>query len=409
MEITIHNAILDTTLKPVSLRICDGKITSVSSNEIPAGFRSIDAKGAMVSPAFIETHFHVENALIWDVDNLNKSGTLREAIDIYADIKVNLTIRNIVDRATQTINEAIANGTLWMRNHVDIDQYAKLDLLAGVVAAREKFKDVFDLQIIAFPQHGLANNPEAVELMWEAMVGGMPHGEKDMDDAAKHIEIAFEIAKKKGVNIDMHIDETDDPNWRSLELLAEKTIDEKYQGRVTAGHCTSMAGWDQETLNRVIDKVKKAGITVVSNTPINLLLQGRGDEIPVRRGIARIAELIEAGVNVCVGQDDLMNMFYPFGCMDTLEVANIACHAGHLTSPAQIQTAFNMPRYNAAKNIGLENYGIFEGADANLVLMNASSSVEALRRKPQRLLVMRQGEILIEKDIFENRSSVMTV
>ncbi|NQS91964.1 MAG: amidohydrolase family protein [Chloroflexi bacterium] len=405
MDLTIHNALHDQTLETVHLGIKDGKIIQVSKEEILPGNRSIDAGGAMVSPALIEPHFHIENALLWDTDNLNNSGTLLEAIDIYADVKVKLTDEDILQRATQTIHEALKHGTLWMRNHVDIDQYAKLDLLRGVVAAKEKFKGIFDLQIIAFPQHGLAKNPESVDLMWQAMengaelVGGIPHHEKSMEDGAKQIEIVFEIAKKYDVNIDMHIDETDDPYWVSLELLADKTIEEGYQGRVTAGHCTSMAAWDKKTLARVIDKVKKAEISVVSNTPINLLLQGRLDEIPVRRGIARIKELIEAGVNVCCGQDDLMNMFYPFGQMDPLEVANIAAHAGHLTSPKEIQVVFDMPRYNAAKNIGLINYGVHEGADANLILLQASSAVEALRLKPERLYVIREGEILVQNTV----------
>jgi cytosine/creatinine deaminase len=415
LDLTIHNAILDTTLEPVNVGIRGGKIVVVSAQDIPPGEKAIDAAGAMLSPALIETHFHIENALLWDVNNLNQSGTLLEAIDIYADVKVNLTKDDIVARATRTLHEAISHGTLWMRNHVDIDQYAGLDLLEGVVTAREKFKDVFDLQLIAFPQHGLTRNPQAVDLMWEAMekgaviVGGIPHHEKDMDDGARHIEIAFEIAKKKGVNIDMHIDETDDPYWQSLELLADKTIDEGYQGRVTASHCTAMAAWDVPTLNRVIDKLVKAEITVVSNTPINLVLQGRKDETLVRRGIARIADLMEAGVNVCAGQDDLMNMFYPFGQMDPLEVANIACHAGHLTSPKQIQAAFDMPRYHAAKNIGLTNYGVYEGADANLILMKAGSAVEALRLKPERMFVIRQGEILAQNEINKSLSSSVPV
>ena len=405
MDLTIHNALHDKSLKIVNLGIQGGKVVKVSDIEISPGDRSIDAGGAMVSPALIEPHFHIENALLWDTNNLNNSGTLLEAIDIYADVKVKLTDEDILQRAILTIHEALKHGTLWMRNHVDIDQYAKLDLLRGVVKVRKKFKGIFDLQIIAFPQHGLAKNPESVDLMWQAMengaelVGGIPHHEKNMEDGAKQIEIVFEIAKKHNVNIDMHIDETDDPYWVSLELLADKTIEEGYQGRVTAGHCTSMAAWDKKTLARVIDKVKKAEISVVSNTPINLLLQGRLDEIPVRRGIARIKELIEAGVNVCCGQDDLMNMFYPFGQMDPLEVANIAAHAGHLTSPGEIQVVFDMPRYNAAKNIGLENYGVYEGADANLILLKAESAVDALRRKPERLFVIREGVILVQNTV----------
>jgi cytosine deaminase len=405
MDLTIHHALHDKSLELVNVGIKDGRIVTVTGDEMTPGTQSIDACGAMLSPALIEPHFHIENALLWETDILNRSGTLHEAIDIYARAKVSLDTENILGRASRVIRDALANGTLWMRNHVDIDQYAKLSLLKSVVAVREKYKHVFDLQIVAFPQHGMARNPETVDLMWQAMesgaqvVGGIPHHEKTMDDAARQIEIAFEIAKARGVNIDMHVDETDDPYWKTLELLAEKTIEENYQGRVTAGHCTSMAAWDKKTLARVIAKVKQAGLTIVANVPVNLILQGHGDETPVRRGIARLAELLEAGVNVCCGQDDLLNMFYPFGQMDPLEVANITCHAGHLTSPDQIKAAFDMPRYNAARNIGLQNYGVHEGAEANLILLKANSAVDALRRQPERIVVIRHGEILVHNQM----------
>ncbi len=400
MDLTIHNGSSDSTGQPVNIGISNGKIALVAMDEITPGNRVIDAQGAMVSPPFIESHFHLENALLWD--RPNQSGTLREAIEIYAEIKKQLDTPDIVRRSTLALRSAVANGALWMRNHVDIDHIAKLKLLEGVVAVREKFKDIIDIQIIAFPQLGLARNPEAVDCMWEAMengaevVGGMPHGERDMDAAAKHIEIAFEIAKAKDADIDMHVDETDDPYWHSLELLAEKTIEENYRGRVTAGHCCAMGSWDDKMAARIIEKVKEAEMNIVTNVPINLLLEGRGDSHPFRRGIPRIKDLLEAGVNVASGQDDLMNMFYPFGKMDQLEVVNFVAHAAHLSSPAQIQAAFNMPRYNAARTLRLDTYGIYEGAPANLVIIDAKSPIEAIRRQAERLYVIRNGEILAE-------------
>ena len=402
MDLTIHNAVLDTTLEPVNIGINGDRIEAVQSAPLPPGLKSIDAKGAMISPAFIDPHFHLENALL--SNDKNNSGTLREAIDIAARIKNKIDTEDIVKRSTVALREAIKNGTLWMRSHTDIDQIARHQLLDGNVAVKNKFKDVVDIQIVAFPQLGLTRNPEAVDLMWSAMergadmVGGMPHGEKDMEDAAKHIEIAFEIAKKHNADIDMHVDETDDPYWHTLELLAEKTIEENYQGRVTAGHCCAMAGWSRELTDRVIGKVKAANVHIITNAPVNLVVQGHGDEIPSRRGIAKVKALLEAGVNVSCGQDDLLNMFYPFGKMDMLEVANFVAHAAHLTSPGEIQAAFDMPRYNAARILHLEDYGIKKGAAADLVLISADSAVDAIRRQPERPVVVRKGKLLVETE-----------
>lgn len=400
MEITIHHAILDQTLEPVNIGIENQKIAIVSTGEIPPGERAIEAGGAMVSPPFIDSHFHLENAYLDQRPNL--SGTLNEAIEIYAEIKQKLDTPDIVRRTMRVARDAIANGTLWMRSHVDIDHIGKLHLLESVLAAREAVKEYFEVQVVAFPQMGLARHPETVEYMWAAMesgadiVGGMPHGEKDMDDAARQIEIVFEIAKKYNADIDMHVDETDDPYWHSLELLAEKTIEEGYQGRVSAGHCCAMGSWDDAMAARVIDKVKQADLNIIGNIPINLYLEGRHDSHPFRRGIPRLRDLVEAGVNVALGQDDVQNMFYPFGKLDMLEVANFAAHAAQLSTPAQIQATFDMPRYNAARTLRIQEYGIRAGAPANLILIDAQSSVDAIRRQPARPLVIRHGKILFE-------------
>ena len=398
MDLTIHHVRLEDTDQTLHVGITGGTIVALQADDLAPGQFTIEANGAMLSPAFIDPHFHLENALLNDA--VNASGALREAINIYADIKRNMPREDIVARATRALRMAVANGTLWMRNNVDIDQIAKVRLLDAICAARDQFAGVLDVQIVAFPQLGLARNSEAVDLMWQAMargatvVGGMPHGERDMDDAARHIEIAFEIAVAHDADIDMHVDETDDPYWHSLELLADKTIEMGYQGRVTAGHCCAMAAWDDATAARVIEKVRRAGVNVCTNAPVNLLLQGRGDRQPVRRGIARVRELLDAGVNVTCGQDDMMNMFYPFGQMDMLEVANFVAHAAHLSSPAHIRAAFDMPRYNAARVLRLSDYGLHVGAPANLVLIPASSAVDALARQPIRPYVIRQGEIL---------------
>jgi cytosine/creatinine deaminase len=399
MDLTIHRARLEGRDGLLDVGIAGGQIAAVQEAGLAPGAQAIDAAGALLSPAFVDPHFHLENALLYEA--VNTSGTLREAIQIYAGIKSEMSPQSMMDRASRALRQAMANGTLYLRSHVDIDQVGKLRLLDGVRPVQEKFAGIVDVQLVAFPQLGLARNPEAVDLMWQAMeqgaqvVGGMPHGERDMDDAARHIEIAFEIARKYDADVDMHVDETDDPNWRSLELLADKTIAEGYQGRVSAGHCCAMAGWDDAVAERVIEKVRRAGITVITNSPVNLVIQGHGSERPVRRGIALVRELLDAGANVTCGQDDMRNMFYPFGQMDMLEVANFVAHAAHLSSPAHIQAAFDMPRYRAARALRLSGYGVHVGAVANLVLIEAGSAAEALSRQPARPYVIREGQVLV--------------
>ncbi len=401
MELVIRNGITDTTYQPLEVGIQDGKIAALASQGLPAGDREIDAGGGMISPAFLDPHFHLENALIWG-DPTNQSGTLEEAIRLYAQVKREMPLADIVARGSQALRLAIANGTLWMRSHVDVDQIGGLHLLQGVAEIRRRFCDQIDIQLIAFPQLGLARNPAAVDFLWQAMengadvVGGMPHGERDMEDAARHIEIAFEVARKYNADVDMHIDETDDPYWHTLELLAEKTIAEGWQGRVTAGHCCALSAWEDAMAERVIAKVKQADLHIVTNAPVNLIVQGRKDRQPQRRGITRVKELLAAGVNVSCGQDDLQNMFYPFGNMDMLEVAMMTAHAAHLSSPEEIRQAFDMPRYNAARGRRLQNYGVKVGAEANLVVLDARSDIEALRSRPDRRYVIRKGKVLVE-------------
>jgi len=400
MDLSIHNAVLEGGSSIVNIGIENGLISKISSESIPWSDKSIDADGCLITPPFFESHFHLDNSLL--EGGVNSSGTLREAIALYAEKKQDMSVDDIASRAAETLRLCLANGVCYVRSHVDIDEIGKLKLLEGVRQAKAEFAGIVDVQIIAFPQMGLVNDPETVDLMYAAMengadiVGGIPHFEKDMDDAKRHIDMAFEIAKKYDVDIDMHVDEVDDPAWKSVELLADKTIQENYQGRVAAGHCCSMAAWTDQDFDRILPKIKEADLNIITNPLTNLFGQGHQDARPIRRGVPPLNVLFEAGINVASATDDMHNMFYPFGNMNPLEVVNFSAHLGQLGTPELIEKAFRMPLYNAAKTFRIDPYGIEIGNPADLVLLPVGTIVDAIRFHPTPTAVIRNGEILVE-------------
>lgn len=408
MDIVFRNLLLEDRDTRLDVGVQAGLITAIGK-DLPAPENTsndIDASGLFASPLFIDPHHHLDCAYLDEY--VNHSGTLEEAIQINARIKDARPADEIYNKACRALTEALSHGTGWIRNHVDVDSVSGLKLLHPIVEAKEKFAGLVDVQIVCFPQLGLVRDPESIPWMRESMqqgadvVGGMPHAESSREDAQKHIDIAFEIAKEFDADVDMHIDETDDSRSRTLELLAETTIREGYQGRVIAGHCCALAAYPDDYARRVIKKVAEAEITVVTNPMINLYLQGRGDSQPVRRGITRVKELLAAGVNVSCGLDDIKNIFFPFGRMDMLEVAMVTALTAHLSTPDEIQTAFDMPRWRAAKALRLSEYGLEMGNPANFTLIEAVDAQDALRLQPARRYVVRGGRILAEK-VIEQR------
>ena len=402
MNLSIHNAVLDRGSRTVNIGIENGLISKISGDPIPEADKAINANGNLITPPFFESHFHLDNTLL--VGGINRSGTLKEAIEIYAAKKEVMTEEDILERASETLKLCLANGVCYFRSHVDIDPLGKLKLLKGVKKAKERFTGIVDVQIIAFPQMGLVNDPETVDLMYAAMengadiVGGIPHFEKNMEDAARQIEIVFDIAKRFDADIDMHVDEVDDPDWKSVELLAEKTISEGYQGRVAAGHCCSMAAWSDEDFDRILPKIREAGLNIITNPLTNLVGQGHQDQRPIRRGVPPLDLLFEAGINVASATDDMLNMFYPFGNMNPLEVVNFCAHLCYLTTPDLIDEAFKMPLYNAARTFGKDPYGIEIGNPADLIILPVQNIVDAVRFHPAPTTVIRNGRILVETD-----------
>jgi cytosine deaminase len=288
---------------------------------------------------------------------------------------------------------------------VDIGTIGGLTPLHGLQLARDQAAHICDVEIVAFPQEGIIRDPGADRLMEEAMelgadvVGGLPWYEYSDDDARQHIDFCFELARRFNKDIHMLVDDTDNPNSRSLEYLAIATMRNGYEGRVSASHCGALAAYDDTHASKVIDMVREAGITIVTNPHISLMLAGRYDHEPKRRGITRIRELLEAGVNLASGQDDVADPYYPFGKPDQLEVASMVCHAAHFNQSHEIENSISMISENAARCMNVRDYGIKPGDRADLVVLPVEDLVTAVRLQPPRTVVLFKGEPVVTSQL----------
>ena len=360
----------------------------------------LDVAGRLVSPAFVEPHIHLDKVGTLPLLGENRTGTLAEAIDILHRIKRSATPEEVAARAGVVIRQAVAAGTTRIRSHVDVDTVGGLAPLRGVLQAAREHADLCEIQTVVFPQEGIIRDPGAAELMDEAMreggdvVGGMPHWETSEQASREHIGICMGLAQRYDADVDMHVDETDDPASRTLPMLIDATISHGWQGRVTAGHCCAMAAWDDAYARDVIARAVTADLRFVSNPATNLLLQGRLDDEPRRRGLPRVKELLDAGLTVGSGQDCVHDGFYPFGAADQLQVALIFCHAAQLSVPPEIDAALSAIRHAAARVMGVSGYGLEPGCAADLVVLDADSMHEALRLQAPRSWVLRAGSVV---------------
>ena len=378
----------------------DGRIASVESAKGRAAGSTagtIDAAGGLVSGSFIDLHLHLDLAYSLDIVKPNVSGTLIEAIAHYSEAKAKFTPQSVCERAVRAIRDEIAFGTGAIRNHVDVGSSAGLRLCEGILAAREQVKGLIDIEVVTFPQDGVIRDAGAFDRMREAMrmgcdlVGGIAHYERTPTDSQRQIELLFDLAEEFDARIDCHIDETDSPESRCVEYLATETIKRGWQGRVTASHVCALSSYEPVHAAKVIGLIAEAGIHVVTNPGVNLHLQGRFDTYPKRRGLTRVRELMAAGVNVSAGQDCIKDPFYPFGTGQMLEVAHLLVHADHLSSPEQIERAFDAVTVNPAKAMGRSDYGVEPGRIADLVVLPVESAYEAIRTRPRPLAVIKSG------------------
>jgi len=401
LDLIIRNANLPDGRTGIDIAVDKGRIVNVGPQLAVQAGREIDAADRLVTPPFVDSHFHLDSTLSYGQPRVNKSGTLLEGIELWGEFKANLTADNIKARAGELCRWAIARGTLAIRSHVDVGDDSLLAVEA-LLELRQEFKPYIDIQLVAFPQDGyFRHGPNAANLeraldLGVDVVGGIPHFERTMAEGAASVKALCEIAADRGLQVDMHCDESDDPESRHIETLTFHARRLGLQGRVTGSHLTSMHSMDNYYVSKLIPLMAEARMHVVANPLINITLQGRHDTYPKRRGMTRVKELMKAGVNVAFGQDALMDPWYSFGSYDMLEVAHMGLHVAQMTGVEQMQQIFAAVTTNGAKVLGLEDYGLEPGCQADMVILQAANPQEALRLKPARLFVMRRGTVIAE-------------
>jgi cytosine deaminase len=399
LDLLLRAARLPDGRGPVDIAIKGGRIVDIAPGLEAEAAEVIDASGRLVSPPFVDPHFHMDATLSLGQPRLNVSGTLLEGIALWGELKPLLTMDAVVDRALRYCDLAVAQGLLSIRSHVDVST-APLVGVEALLEVKKRVAPYIDLQLVAFPQDGLyraegaeANLIRALD-MGVDVVGGIPHFERTMEAGAASVKRLCQIAADRGLPVDLHCDETDDPMSRHVETLAAETTRLGLGGRVVASHVTAMHSYDNYYATKLIPLIAESGMNIIPNPLINITLQGRSDTYPKRRGLTRVPELRAAGVNVAFGQDCTMDPWYSLGSADMLEVAHMGVHAVPMTSRAAMAWAFDSVTLGGAKAMGLPDPSLRVGGPATMVMLQARDPIEAIRLKATRLAVIREGRVL---------------
>ena len=401
LDLLVTHATLPDGRTGLSIAVESGRIVEIAPSITGDAHRTLDAEGLLLSPPFCDPHFHMDATLSYGLPRVNASGTLLEGIALWGELKPSLTADALVERALAYCDWAVAKGLLAIRTHVDTSDPSLLAVDA-LLDVKRRVAPYLDLQLVAFPQDGVLRTKGGVESLERALdkgvdvVGGIPHFERTMADGAESVKLLCEIAARRGLPVDMHCDESDDPLSRHIETLAAESHRLGLHGRVVGSHCTSMHSMDNYYVSKLLPLIAESGVSVVANPLINITLQGRHDTYPKRRGMTRVPELMAAGVNVAFGHDCVMDPWYGMGSGDMLEVAHMGLHVAQMTSQSGIRACFDAVTVNAARAMELERYGLEVGCDASFVLLQARSTVEAIRLRAPRLAVYRKGRLVAE-------------
>nr|ANA50877.1 CodA-nptII [Cloning vector pCTAG7]AYG86907.1 bifunctional CodA-NPTII fusion protein [Cloning vector pCTAGII-GUSPlus]AYG86912.1 bifunctional CodA-NPTII fusion protein [Cloning vector pCTAG6] len=398
---TIINARLPGEEGLWQIHLQDGKISAIDaqSGVMPITENSLDAEQGLVIPPFVEPHIHLDTTQTAGQPNWNQSGTLFEGIERWAERKALLTHDDVKQRAWQTLKWQIANGIQHVRTHVDVSD-ATLTALKAMLEVKQEVAPWIDLQIVAFPQEGILSYPNGEALLEEALrlgadvVGAIPHFEFTREYGVESLHKTFALAQKYDRLIDVHCDEIDDEQSRFVETVAALAHHEGMGARVTASHTTAMHSYNGAYTSRLFRLLKMSGINFVANPLVNIHLQGRFDTYPKRRGITRVKEMLESGINVCFGHDDVFDPWYPLGTANMLQVLHMGLHVCQLMGYGQINDGLNLITHHSARTLNLQDYGIAAGNSANLIILPAENGFDALRRQVPVRYSVRGGKVI---------------
>ena len=406
----IKNVHIDNHEETSDVRSVNGKfkeiapeLTAVDNEQV------IDGKGNVLLPPFVDSHVHLDATLTAGQPEWNESGTLFDGIRIWSERKQDLTKEDVKKRARKTIENMVGHGIQHVRSHVDVTD-PHLIAAQALLELREELKDQIDLQLVAFPQEGILSYPHGHELMEQAVkegldvVGGIPHFEFTTEYGWQSVHFLMALADKYDRLVDVHCDEIDDPASRNLEVLATEAYERGMKDRVTASHTTAMGSYNNAYTYKLFRLLKMSDINFVSNPLVNVHLGGRFDTYPKRRGVTRIKELTNAGINVSFGEDDVQDPWNPLGNGNMLDVVTMGVYIAHLMGYHQLQDAFNYVTYNGAKTMHIsDQYGIEVGKPANCILLNAADFYNALNKHVEVLYNIRHGKILAETKPAETK------
>ncbi len=397
MDLLFRNARIDLNGPLVDVLIDKGTIIDIEPSIAAQTAQTIDATGKVLIPGLIESHLHFEKALVSD-RKANRSGTLQEALAITAALKPTFTKEDIYERASRVIRMLVSHGTTCVRAHAEFDPSQGFTGVDTVLALKEDFKDVIDIQVVAFPQEGIFKAPGTEQMMHEAIkrcdvVGAIPYNDTD---AKSHIDLVFNLAREYGKDLDFHQDFNDNADNITIDYVAKKTLEFKYQGRVSVGHLTSLGALPPEELKPIANLMAEAGISVMCLPATDLHLGGRKDTYNVRRAITPVRALRDAGVNMCLATNNIRNAFTPFGNGDLFQIAALAIPACHLGGADDLATVLPMLTVNPAKALKLKDYGLFKGAKADMILLDTTDFANLLLDMPERLCVVKSGKLVAQ-------------